>query len=139
MRKDEMSQEQLRERELIVTKLTNAGWDNTAFNRLFDKGKNVKAEARMTFRNPQRVELSVTYYASYGLLYFGMRDEDGLGISIASRPHNRIEEWLDIVVSGQQNVSKDNYRTCIQSILDAFPDTRQEIEREGELVLVPLS
>lgn len=137
MRREDMSPAQLQERETVVSTLRAARWEDTALTRLFDKGKDVRAEAGMVYSNGS-MELRVTYFAAQGLIYLGMRDELGRGISIASRCGDRLAEWLDLVVSSQEEISPDNFRTYVQAMLDAFPETYAEQEQDGELVLVPL-
>ena len=51
MRKEEMSLRQLEQRETVASLLTDANWQPTASNRLFDKGEHARAEAYMTFQN----------------------------------------------------------------------------------------
>lgn len=137
MQKDELTDRQLQNREMIVERLTSAGWKGTASNRLFDKGKSARCEARMTFKN-STMKLTVTYFADKELVYFGLYDTLGKGVSIATNFENMLEEWLDLIISFQNELSSDNYKYYIEKIVKKFPSVFVEIEEEGELTLIPL-
>ena len=129
MRKDEMTPHQLRERELIVSRLTEAGWKGSASNRLFEQGKPARAEARMLYQN-QNLKLTATYFASKEMMYFGMYEPSGRGISIASCFNGSLPSLLDEVTAVQDNISAENYQDVLRRIILITPETYVQVDGE---------
>lgn len=128
-----MTQKQLLDRETVVQKLAEEGWQDTAPNRLFEQGKSVRSEARMTYHNVH-IKLTATYFANKEMIYFGIYEPSGKGISIATYFEDKLHEYLRLITSFQDNISALNFRAYFQEILRDFPQTYAEIDEN----LVPL-
>lgn len=139
MRKDELNPRQMGERAALVISLLEAGWQETAINRLFDHGKLTPAEAQLQYQNTQLL-LTVTYFAEAGRLYLSLRDpEGGPGVAVATVFGERMAEWLNAIKARQETASPENFRETLEALLMLFPDTALELEVEGTLILIPLS
>ena len=149
MKKEDLTPQQLVERELLVQTLTKAGWEASAFNRLFDKGHFVRCEALMNYQNAT-MELGVGYFASQERIYFGFHEKvsaDGLesivlrppaGLDIAIEYDDQLEDLLQLIVSVQDQISAENYKKIVRQILRICP--KAYLWREGDFgdEMIPL-
>lgn len=131
MRKNEMTPKQLQDREVIVSTLTQAGWKGTASNRLFEQGKPARAEARMVYQN-RSVKLTATYFASKEMVYFGIYEPSGRGVSIASCFNGNLPPMLEKMTTFQDSISSENYKDYIRKIMRMMPESY--VERDGQLI-----
>ena len=139
MRKDELTPRQQGERAAFVIRLQEAGWEESAFNRLFDQGKMTPIEAQMLCRNPQLV-LSVSYLAGAGQLGLQARDpESNAGLAIVTVFGQRMAEWLNVVLAHQKQLAPENYREVFVALGAAFPESVLELTVAGAQVHLPLS
>lgn len=120
VKKSEMSQQQLEERETVVERLTRAGWEATAFNRLFDKGKSTRYEASMEYKG--RMDLTVTYEASKRVIDVGLYTRSGSGVDLVIQFKDKLRELLDYLISIQDTVDAKNYKDHIRQLLRICPE-----------------
>jgi len=131
MRKDEMNQKQLQEREAIVRTLAEAGWDSTAINMLFERDEPVRCEASMRYNN-DTMELGVTYFARESMVYFEIYDHFGRGLDVAVSVNGNLPNLLDTITLSQDSISPQNYKNELNKLVSLFPDTY--VDMDGQLV-----
>jgi hypothetical protein len=135
MRKSEMTDNQIQERTMVVQLLAQAGWNESAENRNFDKGRWVNYEARMEYRSSE-MDLAVEYRANdelistrrLDLLIYGRAGE---GIELMIYPDGSVEKLLRTIISFQDVISTNNYKQHVRNVLHLCPSTyvyREDVE-----------
>ncbi len=139
MRKDELTPRQQGQRAAFVIRLQEAGWEESAFNRLFDQGKMTPIEAQLLCHNPHLL-LSVSYLAGAGQLSLEVRDpESHAGLALVTVFGDRMAEWLTVVLVHQKRLAPENYREVFEALSTAFPESVLELVVSGGQVHLPLS
>ena len=75
MLKDELNQRQLKNRNIFITKITNAGWDPRGWEQLFESGINLSPEAQAEYQN-DTFNLRLCYYIEEGYILLECFDKD---------------------------------------------------------------
>ena len=134
MRKREMTQEQLRERAIIVDTLTTAGWKGTVFNLLFERGKPVKYEASMEYQG-KRMNLTLNYEAKIHVVVLGIYERSGRGIDLVIHFDDKLEKLLSTIISFQDAISATNYKESIRQIMKVCPSVDAVLLEQGEQIV----
>lgn len=130
MRKKEMSEEQLADRETVVKRLKKAGWSGTAFNELFDAGDFIYDEASMEYDNRSML-LTVNYTASNATLTLRLEVKSGKQVVLVIEFGDKLKELLELIVSFQKKVSPTNYKDYGRKVLKLCPNTFADLGDKG--------
>lgn len=125
-----MNEKQLKERTTVIHTLATSGWNGRKTNQLIDEGFWFDAEAVMDYQN-DGIELVIQYCAEDNSVDFSINQgSDGLDFVI--KFENEIKEILDKIVSFQNKICLENYKTYIREIMKLCPVTY--IVLDGNLV-----
>lgn len=132
MRKREMTSEQLKSRSVFIKNLGQAGWVGTGVNELFDSGDYVSEEAQME-HNSKKMTLIAEFSAEKESLLLYLDAPDGRQASFTIQCMMNLPDVLAVIVSFQDQISPDNFRSYISKIINVcmnvFVDTPQGLQQ----------
>ncbi len=124
MRKGEMSEQQLAERDLLVEKADAAGWYTGAIEELFQEDFiSVQPEGRAEHTN-DFANLEVTYHAEHryvGLLV-SVKDDLSDFVRYRFRCGERLAEVLDLLLGAKDTLTPDNHTELAKRAIDICED-----------------
>ena len=117
MRKRELDPGKLAERETVVRRLVEAGWDEGDSNALFDAEEDTQLSAEMLYSN-RSSELMVGLDSLEGKLFFTFEDKrTGKTLNLLCTPLDQLGAILDVLISMQDDLRKDNFRDKVRGLL----------------------
>jgi hypothetical protein len=117
MRKQEMSESQLRDRERIAESMQAAGWRASSNeNEMFDQGLSVMREVVMEYSCPE-VSLAIFYRADQNALYLSMDMPDESSIELRMDVDARLDDLLGVITAFQDKLTQTNYKEHIRSLI----------------------
>jgi hypothetical protein len=132
MRKSEMSDKQLADRQMIVSALEKAGWDATSENELFDKGLWKEYEVQYE-REHHGLTFSVSHSAKSGEWLWSM-GRGGKGIRLVMQCKSRLADVLQWILDVQDKIDEDNYKDSVKHLVKICPKTYADRGEEEGLV-----
>jgi hypothetical protein len=129
MRKNDMTQQQLEERETIAKMLSNAGWDGPLEEALFEEGRWCDPEASMMYEN-ENMQIELEYRADEKLIDLTLISnlEEGLAISIYYG--NKIKELINTIIGFQSVITESNYKVHLRDIVKICPESYLAVDGE---------
>ncbi len=120
MRKTEMNEIQITNRNLFVNTLAAAGWQGSNFNKNYDEGLWSSPEASLEFSN-QTMTLRCDYICDNPrvILYLDSREGKSLGLVFSYEDH--LDPLLKAIVKIQNSIRSDNIKEACKELLDACP------------------
>jgi hypothetical protein len=117
MFKEELNQQQLRDRNLFIKKLISAGWDPKGWDELFEGGACLTPEAQAEYQNTT-FDLRLSYYAGQGyMLVECVGRDDPTRLSLLFYPNQNFEILVDKVIAMQDTLSPSNYPDFITMMI----------------------
>ena len=115
--------------------LRRAGWDTGGWDVLLESDAvNVQPEAVATF-DKGHVHQSVAFHAAEDYLSMSLQaSPDDSGVHFRFYCTERLDEVLSIVTNAQDTVTRTDYMSLLQDILEIC--TKTYVESSGELILV---
>jgi len=120
MRKSEMNEQQLRNREIFVETLTSAGWNALNFNQQFDAGLWVSPEASMEYINPE-MTLRFDFICKDPRTILYLDSTEGKSLGLVFKCEDRLEQLLEIVVGFQDSINSANSKDKVEELLVVCP------------------
>jgi hypothetical protein len=123
MRRTDLDERQVAQRQAVVDALTRAGWSAGAlpYNDAFEAGRWASYEAGLQYRNRCGIELSLHYSAAHQKLHLAIRDAEHGQIGLVIELDDREQEILDQLVAAQDDISADDYKDAIRGLIQAAP------------------
>lgn len=110
------TEKQREEARTILTVLEAAGWTPTTAADLLGK-------AELEYENP-RALLRVEHRLRESLVYLYVYDSDGAGqIKVATHYGRRLHDYLDLLISFQDDMNADTYKRHLNDLVKAFRET----------------
>ncbi len=121
MKKSEMSQEQLQERQTFIDTLSQVGWSGTQFNTLFEQDLWLDSEASMEYGNP-KMELRLDYDCSKSSLTYYLDSKGGKSLELTIKFGKNLKAILDAITAHQDTISPANFRKKVLELLNVTPE-----------------
>lgn len=121
MRRTEMSEQQLKNRQLFVDSLLAVGWRGSNFNQDFDQGLRVSPEASMEYSN-SAMDLRFDFVCQDPRLILYLDSHEGKSLGFVFKCENQLEPLLDAVIGMQDTISPGNLREKSAELLRACPE-----------------
>lgn len=120
MRKHEMTNLQLAEREQIIDKLTVSGWEILDCGDWFERGLWAKREATLQYDNKDMV-IRIGYNAERRTLDLTLEDLLGRFLSLRLSYEERLADILKTIIEIQDDISPDNFHEKIEILVRNCP------------------
>ncbi|MDQ2808499.1 MAG: hypothetical protein M3Z04_16560 [Chloroflexota bacterium] len=132
MKKSEMNESQLQERDLFIATLEKAGWQGTPNNVLFDDGYRIEEEATMQYFKDAASMLAY-YNATKAVIYLNLQFS-GRELRLIIHYTNKLKAALETLVSFQDIISAKNYKQYVGELLDVCPHIDLMRGQEGQII-----
>jgi hypothetical protein len=130
MRKKELSEEQLEERNLFVKHLEKAGWTDTGVNQMFDDGDFVSEESQMEYTN-DKMGMLFEFSAKIRGLRLNLTADSGKEVNFVVQYEEKLKELLKLITSFQDKISAQNYKGYMSKVLELCPQTFADVPEKG--------
>lgn len=110
-----MSEQQLKERSLVISYLTQHGWEDL-IGSSFDEGQWFDVEASLEYHS-SRANLSVDYRAETHELVFTLLDHEGQGQQFIIDYKENLIGVIETIVGFQEDISNIDFKTYISKLL----------------------
>ena len=122
MRKREMSDAQLNEREQFIAQLAKAGWAETVRNRLFEDGDYVPEEAQMEYEG-RSMRLTLESAAEQNAIVLHIEDPEGHDATFVVECGEKLRVVLKVIDSFKSSITANNFRQKIKELVKVCPET----------------
>lgn len=134
MRKDQLSEKQLKDREMVVAKLKESGWEEEGSNRVFEMGEEVRREARMKLTVGKMI-IYVGYEAMRNVIHLTISQLDGKNITVGIEYQDKLSDLLEEIVVNQDMITLINWKQFLGKLLKICPKIYKESE-DGDWILI---
>lgn len=114
MRKSEMNDWQLEDRDSFVNRLTAAGWEARGWEVLFAAENELTPEAQAEYQN-SAFKLRCSYFVAHEyLLLEAVANVGELALALRLYPAGGCKQLLDAIIASQETLSDENYSEFIE-------------------------
>lgn len=133
IQKDELSEEEIIKRDIVVEILQNENWNNTEIEKQYQENQPTTPQAMLFYSNNPNFEIYLSYYIQQNCIYLDLYNKNQRSENqICKFKINNLADIIQKILEAQDQISDDNWTDWLGEFIDIceevtleMPDGRQ--------------